>query len=84
MSGPLILAFLWAVAANLIGMLPSKRSHWPQAYALIALGIPILGWLTLRHGPLIGLLALIAGMSVLRWPLRRLFRWLGQRMRREP
>ena len=35
----LLLACIWAVLANVIAMLPSKRSHWPQAYALIAAGL---------------------------------------------
>ncbi len=54
MSLSLILACLWAVAANVIGMFPSKRNHWPAAYVLIALGIPLLGFITLQHGPWIG------------------------------
>ena len=74
MSAPLILACLWAVAANLIAILPSRRNHWPAAYALIAAGIPLLGWVTYAHGPWIGLLVLFAAMSVLRWPVYHLFR----------
>lgn len=79
MSLSLILACLWAVAANVIGMFPSKRNHWPAAYVLIALGIPLLGFITLQHGPWIGLMILAAGASILRWPVLYLFRWLRQR-----
>ncbi|MEY8841591.1 DUF2484 family protein, partial [Cribrihabitans sp. XS_ASV171] len=68
MSGPLILAAVWAVVANLLAMLPSRDNHWTRAYWLIACGIPILGWVSWQHGPWIGLLVLLAGMSVLRWP----------------
>ena len=76
MSLPLILACLWGIVANVIGMFPSKRHHWPAAYALIAVGVPIVGLVTWQHGPLIGLIVLAAGASVLRWPVVYLGRWL--------
>jgi len=75
MTPSLILACLWLVAANLRAMLPSRDHHWRSAYALIALGIPLLGWVTYQNGPWIGLLVLGAGMSVLRWPVIYLARW---------
>jgi len=75
MSWSLIGALLWLVLANVTGMFPSKHNHWPSAYVLIALGIPLLGWLTYESGPLLGILALIAGASILRWPLVYLWRW---------
>ena len=78
----LVLACLWAVAANLLAMLPSRDRHWRRAYLLIALGVPVLGLVTWENGPWIGLLVLAAGMSVLRWPVihpGRWLRWLGQR-----
>ena len=43
MSLSLILACLWVVAATVIALIPSKRNHWPQAFMLIALGLPLLG-----------------------------------------
>jgi hypothetical protein len=43
---------------------------------LIAVGVPLLGWLTLAHGPVAGMLALAMGASVLRWPVIYLWRWL--------
>jgi len=76
MTLSLITALLWLVLANVIGMFPSKHNHWPSAYALIALGIPLLGWVTYQNGPVIGLLAMIAGASILRWPVVYLWRWL--------
>lgn len=81
MSLSLILALLWLVAANVIAMFPSKRNHWPAAYLLIALGVPLLGYLTYENGPLVGVLALAAGASLLRWPVFYLWRWL-RRLRR--
>ncbi len=76
MSLSLILACLWAVAANVLAMLPSRDNHWRNAYILIWVGIPLLGYVTYENGPWIGLLVLAAGMSVLRWPMIYLGRWL--------
>jgi hypothetical protein len=72
----LALACLWVVVAAVIALLPSSRNHWPQAYVLIAVGIPLLGYVTYENGPLVGLLALFAGASILRWPLRHLVAWV--------
>ena len=80
MSPSLIAFCVWAVAANLTAMVPSKRNHWPQAYALIAVGVPLLGWITWENGPVWGLVALAAGASVLRWPVRYLGRWLRRQL----
>ncbi|MFW2542549.1 DUF2484 family protein [Primorskyibacter sp. 2E107] len=76
MTTSLILACVWAVLANVMGMLPSKDNHWTRAYVLIALGIPLVGYVTYENGPWIGLLVLLAGMSILRWPLRYLAGWV--------
>ena len=76
MSLSLILAAAWALIANVLAMLPSKDHHWRSAYVLIAIGIPIVGFVTWQHGPWIGMLVLAMGMSVLRWPVIYLGRWL--------
>ena len=76
MTVSLILALLWLVLANVIAMFPSKDHHWRTAYGLIAAGIPLLGWVTYQNGPVIGMLVLAGGASVLRWPLVHLWRWL--------
>jgi len=76
MSISMILAFLWFIVANLLAMVPSRDNHWRRAYVLIAIGIPLLGWVTYDNGPWIGLAVLLAGMSVLRWPVIYLTRWL--------
>lgn len=80
MSLALVAAFLWFIAANVLAMLPSRDNHWRRAYALTALGIPLLGWVTYVHGAVIGLVVLAAGMSVLRWPVIYLGRWLRRHM----
>lgn len=70
------LACLWLIAANVLAIMPSRDNHWTRAYVLIALGIPLLGFVTYQNGPWIGILFLVAGASVLRWPVIYLFRWL--------
>ena len=80
MNLSLVLACIWVIAATFIAMLPSKRHHWPQAYALIAAGIPLLGYVTYQNGPVAGLLTFIAGASILRWPLIYLWRWVRRRV----
>ena len=76
MTLSLILTFAWLLLANVLAMIPSRDNHWTRAYILIGIGLPLLVWVFWENGPLIGLLALAAGMSVLRWPVRYLLRWL--------
>jgi hypothetical protein len=76
MTFSLILAALWALSANLLAMLPGKDQHWRNAYVLIGIGIPILGYVTMQHGPWVGLLVLAGGCSILRWPVIYLGRWI--------
>ena len=76
MSLSLILALFWLVAANVAGLLPLRGNHWPAAYVLIAIGVPLVGYVTYENGPIVGLLILLAGASVLRWPVVYLWRWL--------
>ena len=77
MTLSLALACVWAIAANVLALLPSRDNHWARAYVLIALGIPLLGFVTYENGPWLGLAVLIAGMSVLRWPVIFLWRWVS-------
>lgn len=79
MTLSLTFAALWALIANILAMTPSKDHHWRNAYGLIAIGIPIVGFVTWQHGPWIGMLVLAAGMSVLRWPVIYLGRWIKHR-----
>ena len=79
MTTSLILALIWALTANILAMIPSRDNHWTRAYVLIAVGIPLLGYVTYENGPWIGLFALAAGASVLRWPVRYLLRWVRGR-----
>lgn len=73
---PLVLCLVWLISANVIAMFPSRDKHWRAAYVLIAIGVPLLGWATYVSGPVVGLLLLAAGASILRWPVIFLWRWL--------
>jgi len=76
MSTSLVLALLWLVTANVIAMFPSKDHHWRNAYMLIGLGVPLLGWVFWQNGVWVALLVLLAAMSVLRWPVIYLVKWV--------
>ena len=70
MNLSLILACLWVVAAAILAAIPSRDNYWRRAYVLMAIGIPVLGFVTYQNGPWWGLLALAAGASILRYPLK--------------
>lgn len=76
----LVAALIWLIAANLIGMFPSKDHHWSNAYKLIAVGLPILIWLAFTNGLIWAAAFLIAAGSVLRWPVLYLWRWIKGRI----
>lgn len=73
----IVLACLWAIAANVLAMMPSRRNHWPQAWALMATGVPILVLMGVQNGPWGVVLLVLAATSILRWPLRYALRWMG-------
>ena len=83
MSLPLILVFVWLIAANVMAMIPSRDNHWQRAYFLIGVGVPLIGWVTWVNGPVVGVLALAAGASILRWPLLFLGRWMRRQFQRD-
>ncbi len=77
---PLALCLVWLIAANVIAMFPSRDYHWRSAYGMIAVGVPLLGWVTYTGGPIIGMIILAAGVSILRWPVVYLWRWLRRQL----
>lgn len=83
MTTSLILALIWLVVANLLAIVPSNDNHWRRAYILIALGLPLLGWLIYESGPWVGLACLLAAGSLLRWPVRYLGRYLARWVRQK-
>lgn len=80
---PIGLGCLWLIVANVLAMLLSRDNHWRRAYALMAVGIPLLGYITYTNGPLLGVVFFVAGASVLRWPVIYLGRWVGRMMGRK-
>lgn len=77
-----VAALLWLILANVIAMFPSKDYHWSNAYKLIAIALPLTLWLAYENGPLWAAAFLIAAGSILRWPLRYLWRWFRSRLAR--
>jgi hypothetical protein len=69
-----ILACLWIIAAKVIAMFPTRDHHWRAAYWLMALGVPLLGWIVWQHGVVYALVGLLAGAWVLRWPVYYLWK----------
>ena len=65
------------VASLVVGirllLLWSRTRELPEL--LIGIGIPLVGFVTYQNGPWVGLIVLIAGMSMLRWPVIYLGRW---------
>jgi len=63
----LALVLIWVLAANL-PLLVADRWRRAAGYALVPLGVPILGFVTWQAGPVSGLILLAAGALLLRWP----------------
>ena len=75
-SHPLLAALLGALWAVLACLLPlfARRWHHVLFWALVFLGVPLLGWLTFLCGPGFGVLFLALGLSLLVWPPAELLR----------
>ena len=72
----IILACTWIIAAQVIAVTPSRDHHWRAAYFLIAAGLPILVFVWIENGWLLAAIAMVAGMSVLRWPVFYAYKWV--------
>lgn len=83
MNLSLIALFFWLLVANVAAMVPSKDNHWRLAYRLMALGVPLLGWLLWENPWWVVVLALVAAMSVLRWPVVYAWRWIRRQAGKE-
>ena len=79
MNISLVLACFWALVTNVLAMTPRKIYDWRHAHILIGIGIPLLGFVTFENGPSIGLVVLIAAMSMLLWPFIYLSRRIKSR-----
>ncbi len=69
MSGALIATLAWLLAALSLGFVP-LRWRVATGWALAALGVPVLGWLTLGFGPFAGGAALATGLALLHFAPR--------------
>jgi hypothetical protein len=78
---PLFAAALWVVLAFVMQSIPSNDNNWRRAYVLMALGVPLLIWVVVVNGTIIGLIVFALGASVFRWPLYYLYRWLRDQFR---
>ncbi|ABV94155.1 hypothetical protein Dshi_2421 [Dinoroseobacter shibae DFL 12 = DSM 16493] len=75
----LTLFCVWILVAAVIAVLPS-RYHWRGAFVLMALLVPLLGYIWAQLGPWYLLGAAVAAVSVLRWPVRYAMGWLRARL----
>ena len=80
MTLSLTLAFVWVIVANVTAMIPSKDNYWTRAYFLIGVGVPLLGYVTYENGPVWGGIFLLAGASMLRWPVIYFGRWMKRKL----
>lgn len=61
---PLVLAPIWLLVALALNRVPARLRH-ATAWTLALLGVPLLGALTYRYGPLAGVGALALGAATL-------------------
>lgn len=68
METPLILAFLWVVAASIVAFLP-MRAQMVLGLPLAAAAVALVIWLAVTLSPWVGAVALAAFISIFRKPL---------------
>lgn len=73
MSGVLIAGIVWVLAGVVVAMLPVRRQYAPGALLLLS-GVGLIVWLGSVYGILAGLAALAAFVSMMRNPIRYLWR----------
>lgn len=73
MSGSLILAALWVLAATVTAFLPTRRQVVPGLALLVAAPV-LIGWIGHDFGPWAALAATAGFVSMFRNPLRWLMR----------
>ncbi|QHQ34053.1 DUF2484 family protein [Algicella marina] len=78
-----LLTLCWLILANVIAMFPSRSHHWPAAYVLMSIGVPLLVLVYKEHGPGWAGLALLGMVSILRWPVRYFIRWVRRKLGNE-
>ena len=73
MSTPVLLAILWVFAATVTAMLPMRHQYVPGVILLLAAPVLIV-WMGALHGWWLAVLGLAAFVSMMRNPLRYLWR----------
>ncbi|WP_413877261.1 DUF2484 family protein [Albidovulum sp.] len=68
MGTPLVLAFLWVVAATVVAFLP-MRLQFVFGFFLALSAVALIVWLSVSLSPWIGVAALAAFVSMFRKPL---------------
>lgn len=79
MKTAIALLAVWVVLATLIGLMP-RRFHWRGAIFLMVFLVPLLPYVWVQVNPFIALLFLAGVMSILRWPLIFLGRWINRQV----
>ncbi len=67
---------IWALTANVIALFPSKRHHWPAAYALLAASLPLMGYVFYENDGFLIAAAILIWISTMRWPIRYGWKWI--------
>jgi fatty acid desaturase len=79
MNWPVVIAALWVLAATVVALLPMRMQYVPGVALLLVAPVLII-WLAVLYGWWVGVLALLAFISMFRNPLRYLLaRARGQR-----
>lgn len=68
MTTPLVLAFLWVLAATAVAFLP-MRAQYAVGFLLAVSALALIVWLAVSVSPWIGVAALTAFVSMFRKPL---------------
>ncbi|PVA07016.1 DUF2484 family protein [Thalassorhabdomicrobium marinisediminis] len=72
LSGPVLAAIVWVLAATLTALLPIRRQYVPGITLLVLAPVLIL-WLAVVHGWVWGVLGLAAFVSMFRNPLKYIY-----------
>ncbi|MBN2905675.1 MAG: DUF2484 family protein [Rhodobacteraceae bacterium] len=78
MSGSLILASLWALAATGVALMPYRVQIAPGLMLLLA-APGVVGWIAVQHGTWVAALGLVGVLSMFRKPLWALMRRVGRK-----
>lgn len=82
MSTPLVLAFLWVLAATVVAFLPMRFQYVLGAFLAVS-AVGLIVWLSVALSPWIGVAALAAFVSMFRKPLGYFAKRLLGKGRRE-